>query len=543
MTRPARAIELAVLGGIVAFLVAFVLLPAGELFARGFSSSGGVAAVGAALAAGGGGRAFSASLEQGGLSAALAGLLGYPAGIFLGRYRWPGHDAARAALLLPFLLPGLVMVLGVLDLLGPTGLLGGPIPSLRWLASGVPGIVAVNLLYNVPIVAVLTAIGCEASSSDLEETVACLGGSPARVYRETWAVPSATGAACGALLTFVLSALSFAPPILLCGTRCATVEVRVYELAAFLGAPGLAGVLATVLVLAFAGPAIVYVLLARRLRAAGGRGFRRRAPSWRRPSTWLFAGAFAAMAVAELALLGAVVIRSLAPPGGGPIGRPWVLLFAASTTGRLGSPVGDAVVNTLAFAALAAAVAIVLGIGSAFLTGRVPRVGTALSLLLFLPVLISPIVLAEALGAFWGPFLGTGDAVAILIVLSQALLALPFAAQSLEIPLAGVPRRAADSAAALGATPWGAFVDGELPRIRRGLETALLFAFALGLGEFTATYFFANPTPAIRTLPVAIYLLVPERLFPEAEAAAALLLGLSLAVFAAIVLVGGPDER
>jgi thiamine transport system permease protein len=543
MTRSVRAVELAVLGGIVAFLVAFALLPAAELFARGFSSSGGLSALGTALASAGGGRAFSASVEQGALSAALAGLLGYPAGIFLGRYRWPGREVARSALLLPFLLPGLVMVLGVLDLLGPTGLVGGPVSAVRWFASGVPGIVAVNLLYNVPIVVVLTAAGCEASSSDLEETVACLGGSPARVYRETWALPSGVGAACGALLTFVLSALSFAPPILLCGERCATVEVRVYELAAITGAPGLAGLLAVLLVAAFAGPAVVYVLLARRLRAAGGRGFRPLTVAWGRPSTWLTAGAFAAMAVVELALLGAVVLRSLAPPGGGPIGRPWALLFAASTTARLGAPVGDAVLNTLAFAALAAAVTIVLGIGSAFLTSRVPSAGTPLSLLLFVPILISPIVLAEALGSFWGPFLGTGYAVAILIVLSQALLAMPFAVQSLEIPLAGVPRRAAESAAALGAGPWGAFVDGELPRIRRGVETAVLFAFALGLGEFTATYFFANPTPAIRTLPVEIFLLVPARLFSEAEAAAALLLLLSLVVFAAIILLGGRDER
>ncbi len=540
MTRSLRGTELLVAVGLVAFLAAFALVPTAALVRLGGATSHGLAGLGATLTSAGGARTFGASLEQGGLSAGFALLLGYPAGLFLGRYRWRGRGGVRSALLLPFLLPGLVMVLGVLDLVGPSGLLGAELPSLRWFASGVPGIVAVNLLYNVPIVIVLTATGCEASSSDLEETVACLGGGPGRVYRETWALPSAVGAGCGALLTFVLSALSFAPPILLCGDRCATVEVRVYELAAIAGEPGTAAVLATVLVAAFAGPALVYALLVRRLRAAGGRSFRPRRPDWGRPATWVFAGCFAAVGVAELGLLGAVVLRSLIPSGGGGFGRPWSLLFASSTAGRLGAPVGLALANTLLFAALAAAVTVVLGVGSAFVARRHPRWATSLALLLFVPVLISPIVLAEALGAFWGPAIGPGYDVAILIVVSQALLALPFALQSLEIPLGGVPPGAADSASTLGAGPWAAFVDAELPRVRRGLETAVLFAFALGLGEFTATYFFASPTPGVRTLPVDIYLLVP-RLFPAAEAAAALLLALSLAVFVAIAYLGRTD--
>jgi thiamine transport system permease protein len=62
--------------------------------------------------------------------------------------------------------------------------------------------------------------------------------------------------------------------------------------------------------------------------------------------------------------------------------------------------------------------------------------------------------------------------------------------------------------------------------------TAGLFAFALGLGEFTATYFLV--TPNFTTLSVAVYDLQGLRQFPLAEAAAGLLLVVSLAVFAAV---------
>ncbi len=536
--RGART-DLALLAAVVAVVAAFALVPSAALFARGIASEGGAGAFGAALAPALARRAFENSLEQGLWSAGLALALGYPAGVFLGRYRWPGRSTVRSALLLPFLLPSLVMVLGVLDLLGPSGLLGGPLPALRWYAAGLPGVIVVNLFYNVPIVVVLTASGCEASSAELEETVATLGGGPARAYLETWAAPSSVGAACGALLTFVLSALSFAPPILLCGTSCDTVEVRVYDLAELHGATYSAGVLAFLLVVAFLGPALVYVLLVRRLRAAPGRRYRPRELPRRSPSAWALAATFALVVGGELALVTSVLLRSLVPPGGGRWGHPWQLLFAASTTAHLGVPVSSAVVNTLFFAALAASVGIVLSVAGAFAVARRPRLAIVVALVLFVPVLLSPVVLAVALTTFFRPLVDGGTDVWVLIVVSQALLAAPFAFQSLELPLAGLGAEGAEAAETLGSTPWGAFVDADLPRLRRGLQTALLFGFALGLGEFTATYFLVSSTSRLVTVPIAVFDLTNDRLNGAAAAAAALLLLLSLAVFAAIVATGG----
>lgn len=533
--------DLLLLLSVVAVVAAFALLPAGVLFVRSLDTAGGIRAFGAVLTSPLDRASFSNSLVQGGLSGTVAVAIGYPAGVFLGRYRWPGRGTVRSALLLPFLLPSLVMVLGVLDLFGPQGLVSGALPAARWLSSGLPGILAVNLFYNVPIVVVLTATGCEASSSDLEETVASLGGSPARAYLEAWARPSWVGAACGGLLTFVFSALSFAPPILLCGTRCSTAEVRVYQLAELLGEPTAAGVLALVLVAAFLGPALVYVLLVRRLRPMRGRTSRTQPPDWGVPTTWALAATFVAVVVAETALVVAVLVRSVVPPGGGPLGRGWAILFSSTTASRLEISTAGAVGNTLFFATLAAAVAIVLAVASSFVTSRRPVLATGLGLVLFVPVLLSPVVLAEALATFWRPILGGAANVWLLIVLSQALLGLPFAVQSLEIPLASLPRAGEEAAETLGASPWGAFVDAELPRVRRGVQTALLFAFALGLGEFTATYFLV--TPQFRTLPVAVYELTGDRLYAAAGAAAALLLALSVVVFALIVASGAESDE
>ncbi len=132
----------------------------------------------------------------------------------------------------------------------------------------------------------------------------------------------------------------------------------------------------------------------------------------------------------------------------------------------------------------------------------------------------------------------------ILIAVSQATLALPFVMQSLEIPLFALPRATNESARTLGASGWQAFWDADMPLARSGLVVASLFAFALGFGEFTATYFLV--TPQYTTLSVATYELSTTRnplLGNASDGAAALLLLVSLGVFLVIALVGRARER
>jgi thiamine transport system permease protein len=528
------------LAPVVLFVALFALVPAAAVIASGTGSEGGVGPALSALASDPiTGRSIENSLLQGGLSAAVAFGLGLPAGVFLGRYRWPGHRAVRSVLLIPFLLPTLVVVLGVLDLVGPGGILSGPVPALSVFGRGIPAVVGANLLYNVPIVVLLTAAACEAAPVALEETAATLGASPARVFRDAWGASAIAGASAGGLLTFLFSALSFAPPLLLCGTRCYTVEGRIWQLAYASLTPSFseAWVLSFVLVLMFLAPTVAYLALLSRLRARPGRtAVRPRPVPWRSPFALVGAGATLLILAAEAALLLSVGARAIAPPGGGPPGHAWAELFASSTATRLGLPATGALLNTLGFATAAAGLALVLGLLAGAAVARRPRRASALGVLLFVPLLLSPIVVAAGLRTIWLPLLGGLPNTWLLIVIGQTVLALPFALQSLELPLSGLPPAAAESARTLGASRWGAFLDADLPRVKEGLVTATLFAYALGLGEFTATYLLV--TPQYVTLPVAVYDLAAVRQFPVADAAAGLLLVLSLAVFAAVSLGG-----
>ncbi len=485
--------------------------------------------------------ALENSITQGGASAAVALGLGYTVGIFLGRYAVPGREMARALLLVPFLLPSLVMVEGVRELFGPSGVAAPYVPLLAGPWGGWVGIIVVNVAFNTPMVVLFTAAGCDRSYVELDEGLATLGASPRRRYREVWGPPTWVGAAQGALLTFLFSAMGFAAPLLF-GPQYFTLEARIYSLQVVYLEPQRAAALALIAVAFLAIPTVAYLALRRSSAPRGGRRPFRPVPlSARDP--WVIGGAVgtAVLAALEGSIAFTVLYRSVTLPTGAWYAG-WTTLFGPATTNALGglSMVG-ATINTLWFAALAAAIAILLTFGGAFsLAGR-PRASVLVHLYLFVPLLVSPLILALALAAFWRSVLTGPATVWVLIVVSQSMLGLPFALQSFEAPLVTLSAAPREAARTLGASAWSAFTDVDVPRIRSGLVTAGLFAFVIGLGEFTATNFLA--TPKFATISVAIYELPADRLPFAAETASAWLLIVSLAAIAALLLGGFRGRR
>jgi thiamine transport system permease protein len=518
------------------FLLAFALVPAALLLGGSLFAPGGSAAWGAVLGSPLDRAAISNSLAQGALSALLATILGYPAGLLLGRWEFPGRSLAMAFLPVPFLLPSLLVILGTSELLGPGSALVGLLPGLGGLASGLPGILFVNLLFNAPIVALLTATAVRTAPAEQEEAAQLLGARPGRVFRDVWGPLSLLGAAAGALLTFLFSALAFAAPLIVCGPRCFTIEDRVYFLVQVLAEPHAAALLALWGESLFAAPTILYALLLRALRRRGGLRSRRPPPLCR--AGWriapLVAGAVVLFAL-ELLLLSAVLGRALFPSHGSAPAN-WSLLFGATTAARLGISTAQVIGNTLLFAALATGIVLLLAIAAGLLHRNAPRVATAADALLFLPLLISPVLLAFSLATFWRPALGGANSVWVLIVLSQAVAALPLAVPPVLQGLSRLSRGAAEAAGTLGARPSAAYLDVELPQVLRGLGSGALLGFAIGLGEFTATNFLY--LPRFTTLPVELYLLEGARQTALLPSLGGLLLVVSVVAFLGVELGG-----
>lgn len=521
-------------GFVLAFVLLVVLLPVGALVVQGALTAQRAGDLGTLVTDPVTVRAAQNSLVQGAGGALGSLLLGVPAGLALGRYRFPGRSTLEGALLVPFLLPSLLMVAGVGALFGPLGWFGGPLPDLRPLATGLPAILLADALYDAPVVALLTAVGASSGAARLEETAAVLGARPARVFRDVWGRGALVGASAGATLAFALSALAFAAPLALGGPANYTLEARIWSLDAVLAQPGAAAVVAGLALLLLLPPSLLYLRLLRRLRpreagvARPGRPVRGGGPM----AVAAMAGLLLLLGL-EAALLLSVLVR-LAGAGsraaGG--GSAFFDLFGPRLEARLGFSTGGALANSAFFAAAAAALALLVALAQAY-GARARRRGRPAFLagLPLLALLVSPVVLALGLATFWRPAVGGESGVWVLIVLSQAALALPFVVQTLGVALGRVPPALGEAARSLGAAPLGAFLDVELPAARRGLVAAVLFAAALALGEFTATYFLAVPKFATAT--VEMYDLLASRWVPEAWA-----LGAFLALATLLALAG-----
>jgi thiamine transport system permease protein len=528
----------------VLFVLLFVALPAAALFAVALERFGigtAFAALlwGPSLGAHVARQALENSFIQGGLSAGLAVAWGYPCGVFLGRHGFRGRDFLYGFLLIPFLLPPLVVVLGIEELFGATSPLG---PSLGVLGHGLPAIVLANVFYNTPIVALFTSAAIANASPLLEDAVETLGGGGWRRFRDVWGRGSLLGAMSGGLLTFLLSFVGFAAPLLLGGPSNYTIEVWIYSVSRSVFAqPTVAAGLALWTVALLAVPAYLFLLVARRSRLLGGRG--RGSPRllptrWRRPETAALAATVVALLAFIVAMLGSVILLSFHLAGGGWGVTNWASLFAPRTAAAVGLPTGAALVNTLFFAGAAAAIVAILVLLVGYVSTRPGRDVGLLEGLAFLPVLLSPVILAFALRSFWGGTLGTAPFLWTLIVASQAALALPFVLQSVRGSIRSLPPNLRSAARTLGASPWRAFWEVDVPLLRPALVAGATFAFALGLGEFAATNFLYIPT--YTTLVVEAYLLETLRLAGVASAAAALLVMVSGA--ALFVLIRGGNR-
>ncbi len=154
----------------------------------------------------------------------------------------------------------------------------------------------------------------------------------------------------------------------------------------------------------------------------------------------------------------------------------------------------DAVANSLQYAAVATLIALLVGgLAAAALTRRAGRFTRGFDALLMLPLGVSAVTVGFGfLIALDRPPLDL-RASWILVPLAQALVGVPFVVRTMLPVLRAVDSRLREAAAVLGASPWRAWREVDLPLVRRALLVAAGFAFAVSLGEFGATVFIAAP--------------------------------------------------
>jgi len=430
-------------------------------------------------------------------------LLGVPAAYVLYRLRFPGQRFARAALLMPFVLPTVVVGVAFRQVLGA----GGPLEGLG--LDGTPvAIIAALVFFNLAVVVRTVGAAWESLDPRPGEAAAALGARPGQVFR-TVTLPALSGPITSAAsVVFLFCATAFGVVLILGGLRYATVETEIYQLTTQLLDLQAAAALSLLQL------AVVTVLLygAHRSRSGATAVARRRVRPHRPGRGDVPAVAVTLVAVALVAVpIATLVAGSLRVDG------QWGLdnYRALTTTGTdqaLVVPVTEALANSLRTAVDATWMSVGLGLMVSLIVTRRShsvaerRVRAGLDGFFMLPLGVSAVTLGFGfLITLDEPPLDFRDS-PLLVPMAQALVALPLVVRTIAPVLAGIDDRQRQAAASLGASPWRTLLSVDLAVLWTPLVVAAGFAFAVSLGEFGATSFLARE--AHPTVPVVIYRLL-----------------------------------
>ncbi|MFF3456631.1 ABC transporter permease [Streptomyces sp. NPDC002730] len=436
-------------------------------------------------------------------STALTLLIALPGAYVFARFDFPGKRLLRAVVTVPFVLPTVVVGTAFLALLGRGGLLdelwGVRLDTTVW------AILLAHVFFNYAVV--VRTVGGLWSQLDprQEEAARVLGAGRFVAWRRVTLPALGPAVAAAALMVFLFTFTSFGVVQILGGPTFSTVEVEIYRQTAQLLDLSTAAVLTLVQFAAVGAVLAVHAWTVRRREAAlklVDPAQTARRP--RGPGQWaLLGGVLATILLLVLAPLAVLVERSLDGPGGYGFDYYRALTAMDASGGAFLVPPIDAVWNSLRYALVATAIALVVGgLAAAALTRKAGRLLRGFDALLMLPLGVSAVTVGFG-------FLITLDkppldlrASWILVPLAQALVGVPFVVRLMLPVLRAVDGRLREAAAVLGASPLRVWREVDLPLVRRALLIAAGFAFAISLGEFGATVFIARPDNP--TLPVAV---------------------------------------
>ena len=422
-------------------------------------------------------------------STALTIAVALPAAYVLGRFAFPGRALVRALVVVPFVLPTVVVALAFLALL-PDGLERG------WAA-----ILVAHAFFNVAVVVRVVGTFWTGLDRRVSEAAATLGAGPWRRLREVTLPLLAPSLAAAAAVVFLFSFTSFGVVLILGGPSYSTIEAEIYNQAVRLFDLRAAAILSLVQLVCVA--VTVWVTLRLETRLSVGGHLRSERETLRRPGTrreWaIVGGSLGALGLFLGLPLAVLVERSLAVGNGH--GFDAYRQLTRPTSALLATP-WEAVLNSIVYAAVATAIAVVVGGLAAFaIAGR--RGARVLDGLIMLPLGASAVMLGFGFVIAFDRWPVDFRSAPWIVPVVQALVALPFVVRAVAPTLRAIDERQREAAALLGASPGRVRSEIDLPIVGRALAVAAGFAFAISLGEFGATVFLARPDNP--TLPVAIF--------------------------------------
>jgi len=428
-------------------------------------------------------RVVAFTLKQAFLSTLLSVAIALPVALALARRQFFGREALLKIFSVPLALPAIVAILGIVGVYGNSGPFGG-----LFSIYGLTGILLAHVFFNMPLAVRLMLTRLETIPAENFRLAAQLNFSTGQVFRFIeW--PQLSSAITGiASLIFLLCTASFAVVLILGGgPQATTLEVAIYQSLRLDFDPARVSILALAqlitcgLLVLVAGQfareiQVIPPMLARIRRWDGQSGFSKAIDGW---------------AIALAVGIVAPPILSVALSGIGNIRPDGSLLWASATSLLIG----------LASASLSIALGWVLAESAA----RQPRsfLKPAITLACLASLIMPPAVLATGWFVTLSPFADMSRYAFFLVVILNALMALPFVWSPLHPAITDSVQRHDRLCSSLGLRGFARLKLIDLPVLRKPIGLAFLMAVIVSLGDLSPITLFGSDT--LVTLPALIF--------------------------------------
>lgn len=472
--------------------------------------------------------------------ALLSALLSVLPAIFLARAlyrrRFPGRGLLLRFCAMTLVLPVLVAVFGILSVYGRQGWLA---QLCLWLhipygfsPYGLQGILLAHVFFNLPLAARLLLQALEGVPVEQRQLAAQLGMSGWHFFRIVeWPYLRRQLPAAAALI-FMLCFASFATVLALGGgPRATTIELAIYQALSYDFDPGRAAVLALLQILCCLG----LVLLSQRLTRVFPVGPTHFTP-WRNPGDNLGRRLGDGIIIA-------LALTLLAPP------------LLAVVSGGINLSLWRVLSQHALWSALLTSLRIALGAGLLCIiltlmllwSSRELRLrqrhwaAQTLDLSGMLILAMPGIVLATGFFLLVSNTLGLPRSPYGLVILTNALMAIPYALKILETPMLDLAERYNRLSQSLGLRGASRCYWVEWRALRQPIGRAMAFACVLSLGDFGVVALFGNEH--FRTLPLYLYQQIGAYRSDDAAVTALFLLALCFILFTCIEKLSGLHDK
>ncbi|MCA0432670.1 MAG: ABC transporter permease subunit [Proteobacteria bacterium] len=404
-------------------------------------------------------RVLSFTLLQASLSTVISVALALPTARALVRHRSRARPILLSILAVPQSLPAIVVVLMLVTLFGASGLMGGLLNLY-----GLAGILLAHVYFNMPLalrVFTQTLQGIPPENRRLAAQLGLHGWSLWRMVE--WPALRPVIPRIAALI-FLLCAGSFVVVLTLGGPAATTLEVAIYQ------SLRMDFDVARALTLSLLQVTLCAVLVA----LAGRSAWTEQLPRRRMDGDTYEAPGRAERIFNALCILMAALLV------GGPL---LALLVEGIRHISPGLLMLQALMTSTAIAALSTTLALALAWPIAWRQRRARGLTTVTPLL---GLIVPPAVLAMGWFILVRGLDGGALLAAVLIVILNGLMALPFAVNIVAPAVASWSERQERLCAQLGLSGWPRFRIAEFPALRGPLAQAGLYAFSLSLGDLSA---------------------------------------------------------